>query len=308
MVNGYALSSKVKIGGKSFFVDKLTMFGTALLILMAGAFFVGCSGGEKLSESRPALEPQTTLRISGAGGTTRVLKLLADAHEHKHGGLDFEFLSGSGSSGGVKGVLQGQLHLGAMSRLPKEKEFTGGIKYHQFGQDRVAVVTSADMSISNLTSQQVKDIFLGVITSWSEVGGPEVRINILVREEKDSNTKIMRKGIIGDGPFAVGSVTMTSENDTKVAMATATNTISYLAYSGVRIEELPVHSLALDGQDPADPNSAYPLESRPLGVSYLPENLAKIKPFLDFMITPETQDLLAGRGIGPVENRAEARN
>ncbi len=299
----YATSVIVGIVGKPFLVYKLKTFGIAVM-LTAGTFWAGCGGVESLRDSRPAPEPQTTLRIAGAGGTTRVLKLAAGAHEQKHGRLDFEFLSGSGSSGGVKGVLQGQLHLGAMSRLPKDEEIAGGINYHQFGQDRVVVVASSDLSIGGLTSQQVKDIFLGVI----EVGGPEAPINILVREEKDSNTKIMRKGMIGDGAFAPGSVTMTSENDTKAAMSSATNTISYLAYSGVRIEDLRVNALALDGHEPGDPNSAYPLESRPLGVAYLPENIAKVKPFLDFLISPEIQDLLVERGIGPVNNTTASRN
>lgn len=290
--------------------NRISRLARLVIVMMFVSLGVSAACGGTGNEKSPAptVSPATTLTIAGAGGTTRVLNYLAEAYGQQHDDLAFKFLAGSGSSGGVKGVIGGQFHLGAMSRSPKEKELAAGIKYLNFAQDRVAVVTSPDLSIGNLTSQQVKDIFLGVITRWSEVGGPEMRIDVLVREEKDSNTKIMRKGIIGDGPFAAGAVTMTSEDETKVAMVAATNTISYVAYSGVRIEQLPLHALALDGQDPADPNSAYPLESRPLGVSYLPEHFAKIKTFLDFMTIPETQELLADLGIGPVENRAEAKN
>lgn len=307
MVNGSGPSLRVKAFGIKVFHAKLAILGIAVMF-MGGAFVAGCGANEPDTGSPQYTKPQTTLTIAGAGGTTRVLKLVAGAHEQKQATLGFEFLSGSGSSGGVKGVLQGKLHLGAMSRLPKDEEITGGIRYHQFGQDRVVVATSPDLSIGGLTSQQVKDIFLGVITHWSDVGGPDAPISVLVRGEKDSNTKIMRQGMLGDGAFAPGSVTMSSESDTKAAMSTATNTISYLAYSGVRIEDLPLHALALDGREPGDPNSAYPLESRPLGVAYLPENFEKVKPFLDFLISPETQDLLAARGIVPVNGQTLVLN
>ena len=275
------------------------------LVVIATAAFAACGGIS--TEKAPTVVPQTTLTISGAGGTTRVLRLLSDAYVQQHRDLAFDFLSGSGSSGGVKGVLGGQLYLGAMSRLPKEAELSAGIQYLNFAQDRVAVVTSPDLSITGLTTQQVNGIFLGTITSWSEVGGPEAPINVLVRGEKDSNTKILRKGIIGDADFAAGSVVMASESDTKAALSSATNTIGYLAYSGVRIENLPVHALSIDGQDPADVTGGYPLAVRPLGVAYLPANAAKVQSFLNFMIGPEAQVLLGDRGIISVNSGAQVK-
>ena len=251
--------------------------------------------------------PKTTLTVAGAGGTSRVLKLLAAAYDERYDDLGFQFPSGSGSSGGVKGVLAGQFHLGAMSRPPKEEEMTAGIEYLRFALDRVAVVTSHDLTIADLTRRQVADIFTGAITNWSEVGGPAAPIKVLVREEKDSNTKILRSGVVGDAEFAPGSAVMTSEGDTKTALSNSTNAIGYLAYSGVRIEDLPVNPVSIDGQHPGLVSGNYPLEPRPLGVAYLSSNAGEVQPYLDFLRAAEVRTLLTELGIVPVGPAPEAR-
>jgi phosphate transport system substrate-binding protein len=184
-----------------------------------------CGGRATESTPESTVFSQTTLTIAGAGGTSRVLMLLAAAHSEQHDDLAFEFPSGSGSSGGVKGVLDGQFHVGAMSRPPKEEELAAGIEYLRFALDRIAVVTSPDLIIADLTRTQVRDIFTGAITNWSQVGGPSEVIKVLVREEEDSNTKILRSGILGDTEFAPGAAVMTSEGDTKAALSSSTNTI-----------------------------------------------------------------------------------
>jgi len=275
-------------------MNRLARFALSMTILTVAA----CGSAALETAPAPTTTPQVTLTISGSGGTSAVLKFLADAYRQQHNDLAFNFLSGSGSGGGVKGVVEGQFDLGAMSRLPNDSELAGGIEYLGFGNDKVVVATSPDLAITGLTRQQAKDIFLGAITNWSAVGGPDAPISILVREEEESSTLILREGIFGNGAFAAGTVVITSEGDMKKTLPKATNTIGYLAYSGVRLDNVPVHVLALDGQDPADIGGAYPY-IRPLGVVYLPAQAAKAQPFLDFITGPEAQALLAGQGIAP---------
>ena len=98
--------------------------------------------------------------------------------------------------------MAGQVDLGAMSRPPKDSELSDGIVHVGFAEDKVVVVASPDVNITSLTSQQIKSIFAGEITNWVAVGGPNTAITVLIREEKDSNTKLLRRGILGDAGFA----------------------------------------------------------------------------------------------------------
>jgi phosphate transport system substrate-binding protein len=260
-----------------------------------------CVGEATQTAPAPAaVVPQTTLTISGSGETTMVLQVLADGYKEQHSDLAFDFLAGMGSSGGVRGVLGGQLDLGAMSRLPKDAEWADGIAYLSFGTDRIVVATSPELSIPDLTTQQVKDIFLGTITNWAMVGGPDAAIKVLVREEEDTATTILREGIFGDRAFASGAVVLTSESNMKPALSNTINAIGYLHYSTVRTGDLKVHPLVLGGQDPADLDSNY-LYTRALGVCYLPASAAKVEPFLNFIVSPEAQALLVEHGIAPAK-------
>jgi phosphate transport system substrate-binding protein len=268
------------------------------ILFIAFALLTACA-----SPATPTAQvavPETNLIIAGSGGASTVLKYLADAYGEQHNEVTFEFLSGSSSGGGVQGALDGTLDLGVLSRPPKDTELAKGIKYLAFATDRIAVATSVDLTITGLTSEQIKDIFLGNITNWSEVGGPDAPINVLVRDEDESSTQILRAKLFGDEPFAAGSVVYTSDGDIRDALQKVTNAIAFLSYSGLRLKNTEAHALAIDGQDPADLNSDYPYD-RLLGVAYTPANAAKVQVFLDFLASPEAQALLATQGINSPE-------
>jgi phosphate transport system substrate-binding protein len=275
---------------KSFYLVSTLLIVVALTLTACGS----------PATPTPQALPKTTLTIAGSGGAASVLKYLAGAYGEQHSEMSFEFLSGSSSGGGVKGVLDGTLDLGTMSRPPKDSELASGIEYIVISIDRIVIATSSDLSINGLTSQQVKDIFLGNITNWSAVGGPDGAINVFVRDEEESSTQVLRKELFGDGNFAAGSVVFTSDGDLRAALSNTTNTITFLGYSGIRLSDADIRTLAIDGKDPADLNSDYPYV-RPMGVAYLPSNVSKFQPFLDFISSPESYALLAEKGINPPE-------
>lgn len=269
----------------------------SVLFVLAAFTLAACGSAATQTIQAPAA-PQTTLTIAGSGGAATVLKYLAKSYNTEHKEMSFEFLSGSSSGGGVKGVLDSTLDLGTMSRPPKDSELSSGIEYLAISIDRIVIATSSDLSISALTSQQVKDIFLGNITNWSEVGGPNVGINVFVRDEEESSTQVLRKELFGDGEFVAGSVVFTSDGELRDALSNAANTITFLGYSGIRLSDMNIHTLAIDDQDPADLSSDYPYY-RPMGMAYLSSNAAKMQPFLDFLSSPDAYALLSEKGISP---------
>jgi phosphate transport system substrate-binding protein len=275
---------------KSAFV--ISVFVVLALILAA------CGSAATATPPAPTAAPKATVTTAGSGSASLVLKFLSDAYQQKHGDLAFEYLSGSSTSGGAKGVAEKQLDLGAMARPPKDSEKVTGMEYLEFATDKVAVVTSPDLTIPGLTSQQVKDIFLGKITDWSEVGGPKATINVLARDEAETNTGILRKAIFGDGAFAPGAAVLTSEDAMRDALNSTAHAIGFLTNSGIRLGDLKVHPLTIDGHDPADNSGSYPY-TRPVGVVYLSSNAAKVQPFLTFVTSPEAQALLSAQGVIP---------
>jgi len=267
-------------------------FGILLVLLLAA-----CSPA---ATPTPVAAPKTTLNLAGSGGASTIIKYLADAYSQKHTDLAFNFLAGSGSSGGVEGAQKGQLDLGLLSRTLKDTEVATGLKYVEAGVSRIAIALSPDLKITALTSQQVKDIFLGKIKNWSEVGGPSAPISVFARDEADSLTQTLRQKLFGKESFAPAAVILTSEGDMKNALLKGPNAIGFLDYGNVRINDLPLHVLAIDKLDPADIGNSYPY-SRVAGVTYLPANAAKMQSFLDYIVSPEAQTLLTEKGIIPTK-------
>jgi phosphate transport system substrate-binding protein len=271
-----------------------SLFLTSTLIILT-LILVGCTGVAAQPASTPTAAPPVKVVISGSGGTATLLKPLVEAFRQKHSNWSFEFLSGAGTGGGVKGALDGTLDLGAMARAPKDEEVAQGLQYLHFATDRVAFVTSPDISISTLTGQQVKDIFAGKITNWSEVGGPQAAINVLIRDEEETNTQILRKALFAETPFSAAAVVFTGEGDLRKALANTSQAIAYVSYGGLKLDKVPANLLAVDGLDPTDLNSDYPY-TRPAGVGYISANAAKVQPFLDFITGEEARKLLAEQG------------
>jgi phosphate transport system substrate-binding protein len=278
---------------------KLTQLKSHFLIstlIVLSLILIGCTGVAAQPASTPTVAPPVKVVISGSGGTATLLKPLAEAFRHQgHSNWSFEFLSGAGTSGGVKGALDGTLDLGAMARPPKDEELAQGLKYIHFATDRVAFVTTQDIAISALTSQQVKDIFAGKITNWAEVGGPDATINLLVRDEDETNTQILRKTLFEETPFPTGAVVFTGEGDLRKALTSSSQAIAYVSYGGLKLEKVPANTVVVDGLDPTDFSRDYPY-TKPAGVAYIPANAAKVQPFLDFIVSEEARKLLAEQG------------
>lgn len=272
----------------------------AVMVLVVLALSLAACAGAATPPPTPTAVVKKTLTVSGSGGATSVVKYLAKAYNQQHQDLAFSFLSGAGTSGAVTGALEGQLDLGTMSRAPKDSELAAGLGFVALGNERIAFVTSPDLSIPNLTSAQANDIYRGKIKNWSAVGGPDAPVNVLGRDEEETLTSILREGIFGKDPFPAEVVILTSATDMQNALAKTTNAIGYISYCTIETEGLSVHAVKIDGHNPADVQDNYPYV-RTLGVGYLPANAAKVQSFLDYLSSSEARALLTKLAITPVQ-------
>ena len=266
----------------------------ALAIIIAG-----CVGSPVLPFAVGPGTAKTVLQISGAGAPTTVLKLLADEYMAQHDDLAFEFMEGRGSSGAVMAVNAGMLDLGAMSRLPGAPGLDEEMKYADFATDRIPVVTSPNLALLGLTSQQVRDIFAGRIRGWADVGGPNSAIKVIVREEGETNTRIFRQDLFGEDEFSDSAVVVTNESDAKGALANSNKTVGYLSYRGVLLDHLKLNIVSIDGHYPAGFGDNYPINSMSLGVLYLTDNEPRVTKFLYFITGPEAERILNVHGLRP---------
>ncbi len=101
-----------------------------------------------------------------------------------------------GSSSGIRMLLDGKLDFAQSSRsltdeeqaIAKERGFT--LEQRQVGMDGIAVVVNPSLNVSGLTVEQLQQIYLGQITNWNQVGGPNLPITPFSQRPEDADTVI----------------------------------------------------------------------------------------------------------------------
>ena len=104
--------------------------------------------------------------IAGSSSVTPVMEKLAEAYKALNPDVAIE-INQSDSTTGVNMATEGTCDIGMVSRELKDSE--SGVKATVIAQDGIAVIVNPDASIDELTSDQVKGIYTGELTTWEDV-------------------------------------------------------------------------------------------------------------------------------------------
>ena len=121
-----------------------------------------------------AAEYETQKGISGkivlAGSTSvsPVMQKLADAYKAIYKDVTLE-IQQTGSGAGITSTIEGACDIGMSSRDLKPEETAEGIEGITIAMDGIAVVVNNENSVEDLTSEQIRQIFTGEVTDWSQV-------------------------------------------------------------------------------------------------------------------------------------------
>ena len=107
--------------------------------------------------------------IAGSSSVTPVMEKLKEAYLGKNPGVTIE-IQQSDSSTGMSDTIDGTCDIGMASRDLKDSETEKGLTATVIAMDGIAVIVNNNCPIDGLTSEQVKDIFMGNAVAWSETG------------------------------------------------------------------------------------------------------------------------------------------
>jgi phosphate transport system substrate-binding protein len=262
-----------------------------LLSIFVMILIARCTSGA--ATPTPSPQPQVTLTVSGSDAVSTLLSTLRPAFEADVPGYRLNILSGSGTGGGVAGVVDQILDIASIARPPSRDEFAKGLKYVQIEQTGVAFVVHTDVSVKNLTVPQVQDIFFGRIRNWSELGGQASPIVLYVRDEVESATILLRERVFSTAAFPASvAATLTSTTDMLNAVEGTPGAIGFAFSMNVTVQKKQVRLLTLNDRHPNSPN--YPI-LQSLGIGFIdPE---KVKPLTDWLTSEKGKAALAALGV-----------
>ena len=159
------------------------------------------------------------------------------------------------------------------------------------------MIVNATNPLPGLSRLQVRNIFSGAITDWSQVGGPAGPISVIVREPGSSTRSTFESFVFeGERAYRADVIEVNEKGPMLNAVRGLQGAIGMATLSTDTLADPSVRFLAIDGIEPTMDSlrqGAYPIR-RPLYLTYRATGLkAAVEAFLEFVRSPEGQRIIA---------------
>lgn len=247
--------------------------------------------------SASAAAQSVALEIVGTGDGIDVLQALALAFRDQEKSIQVEIPPSIGSGGGIAAVGSGKFTLGRIARKLSAAESATGIVYKPFARLPSAFFVHASSGVTSLTTTQLLAVYSGGVTNWKEVGGADLRVRVVRREDADSTLTGLRAAMPGwkDLVITDKSKMATTTQEAIETVREVPGTIGFGPFS--RTLENGMTVLKIDGRYPNDPQ--YP-SSVELALIYKEATVTpQARKFIDFVTTPKARGIVANMGNIP---------
>lgn len=234
-------------------------------------------------------------------------------------------VTGGGSGTGIAALINGTTNIAQSSREMKPEEKAQVLKSRgkeakEFlvAVDALAVIVNPLNPISELSIEQLSDIFTGKIKNWKKLGGSDAPILVLSRE-RNSGTHVyflehvLRKGNAkGPEEFASSVLMMPSSQAIVQEVARSQAAIGYVGLGyvtkdlkAIAVKKDPAASATLPSVETAQ-NKTYPI-SRPLFIYTAGEPGGDTRQYIEFVQSPAGQDIVRQMDFVPLKEREAAQ-
>ncbi|UZE15701.1 phosphate ABC transporter substrate-binding protein [Pseudomonas sp. B21-054] len=232
--------------------------------------------------------------ISGASTIAPLVAEIAKRYERENPGIQIDVQSG-GSSRGVADARSGLADIGMVSRDLKASERE--LVDYPIARDGIAVIVHKSNPIQALSKEQIRNIYLGRITNWKELGGADMPITV-VNKASGRSTLELFAGFMNLEPADIKANIVIGENEQGIkTVANSPGAIGYVSIGTAEYSErsgTALKLISLDGQVPSTQNVAdkkYDL-SRTLNLVTKGKPSVAVSHFIDYVQSASVKDLV----------------
>ncbi len=283
------------------------VFSTLLALTMVMALLAGCgssdTAGDTSAEGDAAGTEDTLSGTVATDGSTSMEEVIGALGEQFQAdtGVSVTY-NPTGSGAGIEAVSNGSCDIGLASRALTDEEKAGGLTETTVALDGIAVIVNAENSVTNLTLEQIAQIYTGAVTDWSEFGSEAGAIAVIGRES-GSGTRDGFESITGTEDQCVLAQELSSTGAVIEAVRTTPGAIGYASLSAVQDQE-GITVLTVGGVAPSEESvldGTYAIQRPFVFATRSDEALSDAaQAFFDFATSTAANDLIANAGAVPV--------
>ena len=201
--------------------------------LLACTAMTACqNSGDSGTDSQGSSKISGTVSTDGSTSMEKVIGALGESFKEQNAGVTFTY-NPTGSGSGITAVSEGRCDIGLSSRALKDDEKASGLKETILAYDGIAIIVNPQSKVEDLTVEQIKKIYTGEITNWSEVGGADGEI-VLIGREAGSGTRDGFESITDTKDKCKYRQELTSTGDVITTVAQNPNAIGYASLASVK--------------------------------------------------------------------------
>ncbi len=257
--------------------------------------------------STAAMAAGTTIQVKGSDTMVNLMSNLAEAYMKAHPDASIA-VTGGGSGTGIAALINGTTDICAASRTMKKEEIDQAQSRNvtpvetKIALDGISLMVNKKNPISELTLEQLKNIYTGVYTRWSDVGGPDQPIIALSRESNSGTyvyfqEHVLQKKDYSEKVHLMPSTAAITKSVTDDKWSIGYGGIAYAEHADVktiRVKTTP-DAPAVAPSEATVHDGSYPI-SRPLFLYTNGEPSGAIKAFIGFCLSAEGQKIVEETG------------
>lgn len=237
------------------------------------------------------------ITLAGSTSMEKLANAMAEAFMEKYPNVTVapEF---TGSGAGLESLAKGTVDIGDASRALSDDEKAGGAVENIVAIDGIAVITDPENAVSDITSEQLAQIYTGEITNWSDLGGADEQIVVIGREAGSGTRDAFEE--LNDVKDACKYAQ--ELDSTGAVLAKVAATPGAIGYVSLDVVDDTVKALQLNSVDATEDNilaGTYVLQ-RPFVMATMGEISEQndlVKAFFDFIHSEEGQQVITSVGL-----------
>ncbi len=181
----------------------------------------------------------------------------------------------------------------------REKE--NPVRYLHLAVDGMVFATNPSVAITNLNSDQIRDIYTGKITNWAQAGGPNEKITVIDRPEHTSAKLMLRRAFLGEEPVMGEAITVERPWQASESIQLIPGSIGYTSLGEIVTQNPPVNIISVNGVAPTLSNLKERRYKffRPFGLILGPHPKLYTMRFVNFIFSEEGARVIENSGYVP---------